>query len=403
MLDAPVRRPSVESVFITPELDLRPCTPRDHVRDKQAILDLAQRMADDPEGVLPLFVDLALEVAGGVAAGLSLYEADPSPGVFRWRYLQGSLAPFEDALTPRDFSPCGVTLDQNAPVLSLHPERVYDWIADAGIEVPEVLLVPLYLGGEDPMGTLWIVSAEEGRFTRAHAESLTELASFVGLALKVVRSEQVARLALVEQELLAREMNHRVKNLFAVSDGLIRMGVRGKSTKAEMAEALSGRLHALASAHTLVSPKLSDVGSKAQVSNIETLAAAIMRPHEAAPEEAARFTLEGPEVPCGGRATTALALALHELATNALKYGALSSSAGRVAISWAIDDGWLALRWAERGGPAVVSAPAPQSASFGTTLVRSTIVAQFGGELHYDWRPEGVEVTMRLPLERLAE
>ena len=77
--------------------------------------------------------------------------------MFRWRYLRGLLAPFEGATTPRNFSPCGITLDRNAPVLSARPERVYNWIADANISVPEVLLVPLYLGGTTPLGTLWIV------------------------------------------------------------------------------------------------------------------------------------------------------------------------------------------------------------------------------------------------------
>ena len=123
-------------------------------------------MADRPDEVLPRFVDLALEMTGGVSAGLSLYEEHPAPGVFRWHCLRGELEPFNGATTPRDFSPCGVTLDRNAPVLSRQPECVYDWIAEANIIVPEVLLVPLYLGGAAALGTLWIVSDREGHFDR---------------------------------------------------------------------------------------------------------------------------------------------------------------------------------------------------------------------------------------------
>ena len=100
------------------------------------------------------------------------------------------LAPFNGATTPRDFSPCGITLDRNAPVLARHPERVYGWIADANIGVPEVLLVPLYLGNRVPLGTLWIVSDREAHFDSGHARVLTELAAFVGIALRMVRSEQ---------------------------------------------------------------------------------------------------------------------------------------------------------------------------------------------------------------------
>ena len=75
-------------------------------------------------------------------------------------------------------------------MLSLHPERVYDWIADANIVVPEVLLVPLYLGGTAPLGTLWIVSDREGHFDCGHARALTELAAFVGIALRMVRTKE---------------------------------------------------------------------------------------------------------------------------------------------------------------------------------------------------------------------
>jgi signal transduction histidine kinase len=181
---------TIADVFITDELDRRAPKKTDYLQEKMALKELAARMADQPEEVLPRFVDLALEMTGGVSGGLSLYEEEPAPGVFRWQYLRGLLAPFNGATTPRDFSPCGITLDRNAPVLSLHPERVYDWIADANIVVPEVLLVPLYLGGTAPLGTLWIVSDREGHFDSGHARALTELAAFVGIALRMVCSEE---------------------------------------------------------------------------------------------------------------------------------------------------------------------------------------------------------------------
>jgi PAS domain S-box-containing protein len=190
---------TVADVFITEELDRRAPKKTDYLQEKLALQDLAMRMADQPEEVLPRFVDLALEMTGGVSAGLSLYEETPAPGVFRWQYLRGVLAPFNGATTPRDFSPCGITLDRNAPVLSLHPERVYSWIADANIVVPEVLLVPLYLGGKVPLGTLWIVSDREGHFDSGHARAMTELATFVGIALRMVRSEQRLNQALAAQ------------------------------------------------------------------------------------------------------------------------------------------------------------------------------------------------------------
>ena len=200
MIQKALSQLTVADVFITDELDRRAPKKTNYLQEKLAVQDLAARMADQPEEVLPRFVDLAMEMTDGVSAGLSLYEEDPAPGVFRWQYLRGVLAPFNGATTPRDFSPCGITLDRNAPVLSLHPERVYGWIADANIVVPEVLLIPLYLGGKVPLGTLWIVSDREGHFDRGHARALTELAAFVGIALRMVRSEQRLHQTLEAQE-----------------------------------------------------------------------------------------------------------------------------------------------------------------------------------------------------------
>jgi hypothetical protein len=128
-------------MYITDELASRPGKTPDYLQEKLAIQDLAHRMIDHPEGMLPRLVDLAMQLTGAVSAGLSLFEEDPAPGVFRWRYLCGTLAPFEEATTPRNFSPCGVTRDQKKAVLCKHPEQFYNWISDANIVVPEVLLV----------------------------------------------------------------------------------------------------------------------------------------------------------------------------------------------------------------------------------------------------------------------
>jgi PAS domain S-box-containing protein len=204
---------SIADVFITDELERRVPKKTDYLREKLALQDLALRMANQPEEILPRFVDLALEMTGGVSAGLSLYEPNPAPGIFRWQHLRGTLAPFNGATTPREFSPCGITLDRNSPVLSRHPERVYTWIADANIVVPEVLLVPLYLGGEAPLGTLWIVSGREGHFDSGHARVITELAAFVGIALRMSRGEQRLHHALEEQEKLSRDSEVQFKLL----------------------------------------------------------------------------------------------------------------------------------------------------------------------------------------------
>jgi two-component sensor histidine kinase len=387
-------------LYITGELDRRPAGTSDPMGEKLALQDLAAKMADHPEEVLPRFVDLAMALTGGISAGLSLYEENPTPGIFRWRYLRGKLSPFDGATTPRNFSPCGITLDQNQPVLSLHPERFYDWISDASIEVPEVLLVPLYLGGAEPLGTLWIVSGEEGHFNRDHARIATELASFVGIALRMLRTEQKLHNALEEQETLTREMGHRIKNLFAIAEGMVRITARSAENKIEMAQMLTGRFHALASAHALVRRSFS-TGEDARITDLATLLRTIVEPHERQARGAAsKFSIGGPAVSCGPHAINGIALVFHELATNAVKYGALNADDGGVSVAWdkVADD--LIFRWTEKGGPRI--AHAPQMSGFGNKLLQDTVLRQFQGQMDHDWRADGLAVTISLPVKNLV-
>jgi two-component sensor histidine kinase len=389
---------SIADVYITDELAKRAPKKADYLQEKLALQDLAARMADQPEEVLQRFVDLAMEMTGGVSAGLSLYEPNPTPGVFRWRYLRGVLAQFENATTPRNFSPCGITLDQGGPVLSLHPERVYDWISDANIVVPEVLLVPLYLGDKKPMGTLWIVAPTEGHFDGGHARVVTELAAFVAIAVRMLQTEQRLKDALDQQETLTKEMSHRVKNLFAITMGMVRISERASSTPAEMSQILSGRLTALAEANALVRRSFVENG-KVESADLSELAGKILLPHTR-DEGGDHFSANGPSTWLGERTTNGVALVLHELATNAAKYGALKSADGVVELSWTSDGQQLTVEWIERGGAAVDGEPS--TSGFGTRLSKDTIVGQLGGTLNYDWQPAGLVVTMVLPVQNLA-
>jgi GAF domain-containing protein len=200
-------------VYITQELAHRQPKRTDWNRATLALRNLAARASENPQQVLPALVDLAMEITGGSTAGLSLYEKEPAPGIFRWHYLRGKLAPFDGGITPRNYSPCGITLDQAAPVLVQHPERIYDWLVEAEIGLPEVLLVPLFLGGPEPLGTLWIVSDDEGHFDTAHARVASELASFVGIALRMKRNKERLRASARAHTTLARDMSRRLENL----------------------------------------------------------------------------------------------------------------------------------------------------------------------------------------------
>lgn len=365
------------------------------------MLDLASRMADASNQVLPRFVELAMEVTGAVSAGLSIFDAEGEPDVFRWMHLHGSLARFEGAATPRDNSPCGATLDANAPTLMAHPERRYDWIAAHDLNIPEVLLVPLSVGGADQLGTLWVVSEAAGHFDSGDAQTVADLALFVGAALLVQRKEEQFSRALEEQETVAREMSHRLKNLFSITDSMIRGSARNADSAAAMADALSGRLHALASAHSLVRRKVSDSGSISDQKDLGDLIRAVVSAHEAdADSGVSPFHIDGPAVRCSDHASSGLALIIHEFATNASKYGALSDPNGRISIDWEVEGPMLRLIWMESGGPTIDSEPLRRG--FGSALAQRTVKGQFGGALTRDWRPQGLCITMTLSVARLS-
>lgn len=169
-------------LFITQALYRRPAPRRDYRRELHAIQELAFLSTEAPDSLLAKFVDFALTFTEGDSAGISVYEPLPSPGFFRWQFLRGALARFENTIVPRHWSPCGVALDKRTPMLTRHPERVYGWIRPA-LELPEVLLFPLEVTREFPMGTLWIVSEREGHFHRRHVEAILELRAYIRTAL----------------------------------------------------------------------------------------------------------------------------------------------------------------------------------------------------------------------------
>lgn len=389
-----------DDIYITDELHRRVPSRKDSRSEKSALQQMSAAMADGSSTVLPRFVDLAMTSCGAVSAGLSIYERgeQEAPGRFRWRHLRGTLARFEGATTPRDSSPCGVTLDRNGPVLARHPERLYAWIEDAGIVVPEVLLVPLYLGGTEPMGTLWLVSDRPGHFTREQARIATELASLVGVSLRIEQTEERLRETIAEQELLVREMSHRVKNLFAVTDGLLRASARGCATPQELVERYSARMLALSKAHDLaIRRQTAQPGGRLVLAD---LIAIILAPHdEAQAGSISRFAISGPDVVCGEHATNSIALVLHELATNAIKYGALSRTDGRIDVSWTLCDDEIVLAWSEHGGP-TLAAP-PSKSGFGFSLAERTL-RQAGGWLVLDWAETGLRICVHLPRHALT-
>ena len=184
------------------------------------------------------------------------------------------------------------------------------------------------------------------------------------------------------QTLLAREVDHRARNALAVIQSIIRL-TRAKSVD-DYVGAIEGRIKALARAHTLLSD------SRWEGADLATLAAEELAPYRTGD----KVGMSGPDVSLEPSTAQGLALALHELATNAAKHGALSSIHGRLSLTWQLRPDALVLEWNESGGPPI--AP-PTARSFGLRVIRASIEQQLSGEATFDWDPKGLHCSFSIP------
>ncbi|MEM8627433.1 MAG: HWE histidine kinase domain-containing protein, partial [Pseudomonadota bacterium] len=187
-----------------------------------------------------------------------------------------------------------------------------------------------------------------------------------------------------KQRLLLRELAHRVKNTLTVIQSIARQTLRRTTDPVTFARVFEGRVASLAASHNLLTETDWSGVSLSDVIRSQTTAVA-----SGAVE---RIVLDGPVVILPSETATRAGLMFHELATNAVKYGALSNDAGQVQISWAApEDGALAIEWSETGGPEIASAPTARG--FGSTLIDMS-----GGQVQRTFRPEGLWLTVTIPL-----
>lgn len=194
------------------------------------------------------------------------------------------------------------------------------------------------------------------------------------------------------QDLLAREVDHRAMNVLSVVQSIVRL-TRAEDTETYIA-AIDGRIQALAQAHILLSR------SRWQGAELETLVDDELRPYWGDANDRKRFETQGENVMLEPTIAQTVALALHELATNAAKYGALSTPLGRVRIAWDVQPDSIVLRWLENGGPAVET---PSSKGFGTRVINAIIEGQLGGAATFDWGREGLQCVISIPRSDTAK
>lgn len=231
----------------------------------------------------------------------------------------------------------------------------------------------------------------EGWAWVASAGAVVESDPATGAPLRIAgisRDVSERREAEARRALLAREVDHRAKNLLAVVQSVLRLTPRHKPE--EFAAAVERRIAALARAHTLLAERgwaAADLGAVAS--------------RELAGLPAGTVRLEGPPAALVASAVQPVAMALHERATNAAKHGALSRPEGRVALRWRLDPATATLRltWTESGGPAV-GAP-PSRRGFGSRMIEATLEGQLGGDLDLFWQEGGLRAEIALPVARV--
>lgn len=234
--------------------------------------------------------------------------------------------------------------------------------------------------------TIW----PDGRIRWLHSQGAVLERDAEGRPLRVsgvLRDVTESRRAAERERLLAAEVDHRARNVLAVVLSMLQLSRADDA--ARYAEAVRGRVAALARAHTLLSRERWDG------SNLLALAREVL----GAQPGGARITLQGPPLALAAHAVQPLSMVLHELSTNAAQHGALSRAEGHVTLAWRLQEGRLLLEWQEHGGP-----PAPPPApGFGLKVVQATVRRQLAGMLELNWGPEGLGCRISLPLSMLQE
>jgi PAS domain S-box-containing protein len=383
------------------------------LKEKRAIRGL-EAIAERPDGTHVPFLPFPTPIfnAGGDLIGAVNMMIDLTERAIADETAQRIAAIVEssdDAILAKDLNGTIITWNSGA-------QRLFGYTAAEAIGRPVTMLIPLDRHNEEPEILGRIRRGERidhyETIRRRKDGSLIEISLSVSPirnrqgqvigASKIARDITERRRAEEQQHLLIREMDHRVKNLFTLASSVVTLSSRVTSTSGELASAVSARLNALAQAHALTTPRTSDAASRSdQATTLYALIETIVAPYVGgADNHQSRASVAGPDIMIAGGAVTSFALLLHEFATNAAKYGALSVSEGHVDIACAEEGDNFVLTWIESGGPPVDHEM--DGEGFGTLLAKATVRGQLGGEILRDWKPEGLSIRLVVAAERLG-
>jgi PAS domain S-box-containing protein len=354
--------------------------------------ELPYWMADGSERIVDFAMHPIRDRAGNVAflnpTGIDIserkrIEAELRDSEQRFRWLASIVESSDDAIVSKNLD--GVITSWNAGA-----ERIFGYTAEEAVGQPITLVIPQDRQDEERTILTRIRRGEridhfETIRQRKHGSLITvslTVSPVRNAEGKIVGASKIAR-DITEQKrsqekisALAREAEHRSKNMLANVQAVVNLSQA--SAPEELKKAIEGRIKALANVHSLF------VQTRWIGAELSTIVSQELAPYSSREN---RVRIDGPQMLLEPAAAQAVAVSLHELATNAAKYGSLSVTGGRVDLKWSQEaDGQLKIRWAETGGPPV---EAPTRKGFGGRIIQQ-MISQLKGTSHFDWRPEGL-------------
>ena len=292
-------------------------------------------------------------------------------------------------------SPGGHALRTDQPVVSP------DIAEEDRFEIPEVLrrhrvrsMVNVIIAGEEaPFGVLEVDAQEPREFSDDDVAFLRTYANLLAAAIERVRTHHELRRSAREQGVLARELGHRVRNLLGLVRALASLTTTDGRTAEEFRSGFIDRLQALSAAESLV------FESSEERADPLALAHEVLAPHRQ--DDAGKITIEGVSIGLSARQARMFGLALHELATNAAKYGALSVAGGTVRLDWHLEtaDGGpsrVSMTWREADGPEITP---PERQGFGTRLLEDVVGDELDGKAELLYEPDGLRYHLTFPVD----
>ncbi|WP_128255670.1 GAF domain-containing protein [Falsirhodobacter deserti] len=352
---------------------------------QEALLALGNgvRGASTQEEMIEIACHLVLETLGASRAGYAAVDRRAGQYIISGECIGRDVPSLHGSYELAAFAETTERLETGEPLVlrnaETEPTLDGDLESYRAISVAAQISVPQIHKGE-LTGALFVHHADPREWTAGEIDFMRRVADRLYAALATARAE-------AEQAVLNHELSHRLKNSLSMVQAIAGQTLRSATDKTALQDFLR-RVQALSTAHDVLLHRHWEAGSIRETisSTLGTLA------------EPERIRISGPEVDLGPRSTLTLSMLLHELATNAVKYGSLSSDAGVVVVSWRLDDVAqgdrdLVIRWQETGGPKVL---APARRGFGSRLIQLGLAGSGGVDLRFD--PEGVVADIRAPL-----